>query len=925
MHLPYDSPNYEIGSSLINWLASDGRRSLHGLRPAASDYRTHCLWSAQGQDTGPRRCQEGSLRHSGSFAITGGETCLCSGVRTDRERSCSTELIYPDGTAEGFQINCGIRIFGGGGRGYPKKSFRLLFKEIYGPTKLKYPFFDGCPVDRFDTLVLRSTIDSSWQDENYLSSYPRPRAQYIRDLWNKDTERDMGQELVLYNNYMHLYVNGTYWGLYSPAERPDASYMAERLGGEKEDYDAFSSVRLVDGTFDAWNEMMDIANAGVSGDAQYQSLCDRLDVDRLIDYMLANLYSSNNDWGSHNWRAAGPRVPGQGGFRCFTWDSEVCFDTGWGGQVRDPDYDNVSTLGNFNGSPSRLYHQLKQNAEYRLLFGDHVHRHCFNGGALTREKVEARWMARANEIDCAIVAESARWGDVRGDYPPLTRDAHWITEQNRLLQWFTDRTGYLVGFLRNNNLYPDTDAPPFNIDGQYQHGGAVDPCSVLTMTGPIDATIYYTTDESDPREVGGAVTSGALVYSGSISLTESVHVKSRARDNSTNEWSALNEAVFAVGPVMDNLRITEIMYHPADAPAGDPNAEFIELKNIGAETINLNLVSFTNGIDFTFGDVNLSAGDHIVVVKEQSAFGPQYPSFSGTLAGQYTGSLENAGERIELEDAIGRTIQDFKYKDGWYDITDGDGYSLRINDPTGTDPNTWGYKRGWSASTELLGSPGADDTGHKYGDIVINEVLAHSDGDPNDWIELRNTTGSPIDISGWFLSDSGKDDPNLMKYEVPASTSIPANGYLVFTQDDHFGGFFGLSENGETAYLTSGLDGNGKLTGYREKEDFGASENNVAFGKYQKSTGTYNFVAMNTKTPGGSYEGAVNDIPKVGPVVISEIMYDPNWLVGSLSPVGSVSDMTARQVRRRSLGVPSTTSAMSWEICVHYGNSVWTV
>ena len=62
-------------------------------------------------------------------------------------------------------------------------------------------------------------------------------------------------------------------------------------------------------------------------------------------------------------------------------------------------------------------------------------------------------------------------------------------------------------------------------------------------------------------------------------MNESAVVKARVLRISL--WSALNEAIYSVGPIADNLRITELMYHPADAPDGDPNAEFIELKNIG--------------------------------------------------------------------------------------------------------------------------------------------------------------------------------------------------------------------------------------------------------------------------------------------------------------------------------------------------------
>ena len=98
-----------------------------------------------------------------------------------------------------------------------------------------------------------------------------------------------------------------------------------------------------------------------------------------------------------------------------------------------------------------------------------------------------------------------------------------------------------------------------------------------------------------------------MAYTEPVTLTSSVHIKSRVLDGST--WSALNEATFALGPVAQNLRITEIMYHPQETGhPNDPNAEFIEMRNIGTETLNLNLVKFTNGIDFSFPDIDLAPG-----------------------------------------------------------------------------------------------------------------------------------------------------------------------------------------------------------------------------------------------------------------------------------------------------------------------------
>ncbi|MHC4337129.1 MAG: lamin tail domain-containing protein, partial [Planctomycetota bacterium] len=290
---------------------------------------------------------------------------------------------------------------------------------------------------------------------------------------------------------------------------------------------------------------------------------------------------------------------------------------------------------------------------------------------------------------------------------------------------------------------------------------------------------------SDINSTTGGVSPSAIEYSGHITLNKSSHVKACVLDGTT--WSALNEAVYAVGSVTENLRITEIMYHPKyTGNLNDPNEEFIELNNIGPDTLNLNLVRFTEGIDFTFPDIELEPNECVVVVKDQSAFEAQYGT-SVNIAGQYTGSLANNGEQVRLQDAVGQTIFDFEYEDGWRSITDGDGFSLTIIDPTNNDTNSWDEKESWRASVYRNGSPGADDSGilPDPGALVINEVMAHSNAGP-DWIELHNTTGAPIDIGGWFLSDNNRDEPNLMKYRIPDGTTIADNGHIIFFEDTDF-------------------------------------------------------------------------------------------------------------------------------------------
>ncbi len=196
-------------------------------------------------------------------------------------------------------------------------------------------------------------------------------------------------------------------------------------------------------------------------------------------------------------------------------------------------------------------------------------------------------------------------------------------------------------------------------------------------------------------------------YTAPVRLEESTQVKARALVG--GRWSALNDAVFAVGPVAQNLRISEIMYHPKETgDPNDPNTEYIELMNIGLEAINLGLVRFTEGIDFTFPGYELPGTGCCLVVKDRAAFEAKYgPGLP--IAGQYTGSLNNAGEHLVLQDAAGRTIHSFTYTDNWYTSTDGGGFSLTLSDPYTVDPNSLGQKAAWRPSTRAGGSPGSTD------------------------------------------------------------------------------------------------------------------------------------------------------------------------------------------------------------------------
>src|SRR6185369_4686817 len=118
--------------------------------------------------------------------------------------------------------------------------------------------------------------------------------------------------------------------------------------------------------------------------------------------------------------------------------------------------------------------------------------------------------------------------------------------------------------------------------------------------------------------------------------------------------------------------------------------EYIELKNIGNNTLSLIGVRLTNGVTFDFTTsavTSLATGQTVLVVKNIAAFTTRYGG-GFNLAGQYGGNLENNGERIQLIDAFNEEILDFSYNNTWYPITDGFGFSLVVVDENAA-PDSW--------------------------------------------------------------------------------------------------------------------------------------------------------------------------------------------------------------------------------------------
>ena len=709
------------------------------------------------------------------------------GTKPQNEKPCSLEMILPDGTTA-FATTCGIDLHGNASRNptkNPKHGFKLVFKGDYGSPTLDYRLFEDSPVREYDDVLLRPDFNSSWRHWSDtagqgLGAFQRTRAVRIRDAWMKETMRDMG-ELACHSRFVHLYVNGLYWGTFDLSEDPTDVFAKNNLGGSSEDFDVVDQGVIKNGTITAYNAMVALPAATTL--AQYEQFHQYLNVTAYVDYMLLHFFIGHQDWatannsGTKNWSAIRKRVPGaEGTFRYIPWDGECI--------LLNEDVNRTALAG--TDYPSGLHGDLLASPEYRLLFADRIHRHMFApDGALTRETNIARWQKWQAIMDKPIVAESVRWGDYRrdvhnsseGTYQLYTREGHWLPENARMLTYFTNRPNIVLTQLRAANLYPSVSAPVLS-----QHGGRVARNFGLTMTA--SNAMYYTLDNSDPREYGtGAIAAGAITYNGSpVVLTNSVIVKARALFGAN--WSALAEARFQVAELGPTIRITEIMYNPVDGDA----YEYLVLKNIGTAALNLGGYSF-DGINYVFAPgAVIAPGATIVLGSNNNPAGwtNRYPSL--TAFAFFGGNLSNGGEKVSIKDPDGNIVYSLDYDDenGWDTAADGRGPSLKVADPLADadDPGNW------------------SSAGPVASAVVLNEVFAAS-STSSDWVELRNASGAPINLGGWSITDDG----DARKYIFPGSVSIPANGYLVVWCDSptntapgpHTG--FALDRHGETISL----------------------------------------------------------------------------------------------------------------------------
>ena len=445
-----------------------------------------------------------------------------------------------------------------------------------------------------------------------------------------------------------------------------------------------------------------------------------------------------------------------------TGDSSHTWNDGrypwWGKVLRNPD---------FRQAHIDLWQELRKGA-----FSDE------NLGAITSEferALDERDPAEANPGFPASRRTPASRNFSRWPQNPPTGGSFRLEVRN-LSTWLRQRTNW--------------------IDQQYtrQPSLAVEPSVVsagtdIAFSPQAGVTIYYTTDGTDPRLPGGAISPTATATSDAspvpFTVTGTTRITARAYDATPidpsgspplTQWSGPVQGTFFVGPIANasNFVISEVHYAPL--PPGTPEEiaaaadaadfEFIEMTNISpTDTIDLTDVHFEAGVDFTFTGsaiTSLAPGERVLIVCNQAAFEARYgTTHSDRIAGEFAPTrLDNAGERLHLVDGLGMTIADFRYNDKapWPSDAGNSGYSMILKSSAIPDPD-YTSAANWRSSENIGGNPNESDSNPFVGapleDLdgdglvkIFEHALGTSDDDPGDANAIFSTAVQSLRVDG---------------------------------------------------------------------------------------------------------------------------------------------------------------------------------
>lgn len=443
------------------------------------------------------------------------------------EKTATFEYINKFGENASVSAVCGVDGYGNDSyRNSEQKNMRFHFKTDYGFSSLQYPIFKKddvdtySPTDKFDVLDLK--IGQDGPNEGGFGM-----TMTSQGLISK-TMREMGN-IDVHTQYVHVFKNGRYHGIYTLKEHWDEHFGATYFGGEKEMYDCIddnegwavgsvniNSQGLPQGTLENWDNLRIASEAN-----DFQIVKKHINVTQYID-MVMNMMYFDNEW---EFRAIADRSLKTTKFVFENHDTD-------GALVKTSDsneftYDQKWTTPSYalvlNG-PGGVFGRMMRtgNKEFKTLVRDRVYE-AFQkqNGALTVGRITTKLNELKSVIRPVFNMELARFNTTT-----YNNDPYFDEEFDKNIAHLPTRFQYNLDKWTEKGLIHTLLPPTFN-----QASGTVS-TPVLASNPNNKGTVYYTLDGSDPMGVDGIISSAAKLYKNRLLFNQGENkVVARVYDN----------------------------------------------------------------------------------------------------------------------------------------------------------------------------------------------------------------------------------------------------------------------------------------------------------------------------------------------------------------------------------------------------------
>ena len=589
----------------------------------------------------------------------------------DWERPIHVELYWTDGSKR-LDQDAGVKVSGAYSRMNDQKSLALHARNAYGAKYFNAKLFDELDMTQFKSFTLRDSGN---------------------DFGNSHFRDAMITHLVAGNNVdiqayqpAVVFLNGEYYGVLNMREKLNEYYIEShypQVDHDNLDFIAASDVTknmsASEGDMEAYNALLDfIENNDLSEEANYQYVATQMDVDEYIEYMVSEIYGSNNDWPHNNvkvWKSK----KNDGRWRWFLFDTDQCYSI-WGDQSGDDKLADCLKEKDTHGNTwaNFLFRNLTKNKQFcdalANRFADRMNREFLP--ANVNHLVDSLYKNIKDEISY----HRSRWNCGGNDGNSMKDFAKNRPKnmRNHLRKHFDVGADVKVTFYINDDAagYVQLNSltiKKFPWSGSYFKNV---PISIRAVARP-----------------GYKFSHWEDAYGNNVSEHEGISVKLEE----TSEYTAIFESSDLK---YNNVVINEINYKSAD---DFDTKDWVELYNTTSAAIDLTRWKISDGNPdeaFTIPAGTVIPPYGYLVVCSNANKLLKFNSKAINYVGDFKFGLSKE-DKVQLFDSEGNLIDEVEYVKSWGDAN-GTGKTLALTDPFADNAN---YKL-WN-DKDMHGTPGA--------------------------------------------------------------------------------------------------------------------------------------------------------------------------------------------------------------------------